>query len=81
MYQYFNGIVLREGTNGVPPEYVEVLFEDDGWVRRTPDCQKERFSLIFKNSTWAFTVWNNKKMIGMIRVISDQIMAANIKDF
>ena len=32
------------------------------------------------NSTWAFTVWGNNKMIGMVRVISVQIMVANILD-
>jgi ribosomal protein S18 acetylase RimI-like enzyme len=59
MYQYFNGLVIREGTEGVPAEYVESLFEDAGWSRNTPSWQKEKFSL-------------------MIRVISDQITAANI---
>ncbi|MGG0654955.1 GNAT family N-acetyltransferase [Rummeliibacillus pycnus] len=80
MYHYFNGLVIREGTEGVPADCVEALFEDAGWARNTPFCQKEKFTLIFKNSTWAFTVWDNNKMIGMVRVISDQIMAANIMD-
>lgn len=30
MYQYFNGLVIREGTEGVPGEYVEALFEHAG---------------------------------------------------
>ena len=80
MYQYFNGIVIREGTEGVPAECVETLFKDAGWAMNTPSWQQEKFSLIFNNSTWAFTVWDNNKMIGMVRVISDQIMAANIMD-
>ena len=80
MYQYFNGLVIREGTEGVPADSVEALFKDAGWVKQTPDWQKEKFSLIFQNSTWAFTVWDQNKMIAMVRVISDQIMAANIMD-
>ncbi|MEK4485606.1 GNAT family N-acetyltransferase [Psychrobacillus sp. FSL H8-0484] len=80
MYQYFNGLVIREGTENVPAESVEHLFKDAGWVRNTPEWQKEKFSLIFQNSTWAFTVWDNNQMIGMIRVLSDKIMAANIMD-
>lgn len=80
MYQYFNGLVIREGTKGVPAEYVEVLFKDAGWTSFTPNWQKEKFTLIFENSTWAFTVWDQDKMIAMVRVISDQIMAANIMD-
>lgn len=80
MYQYFNGVTIREGTEGVPAEEVESLFEDAGWARNTPVWQKEKFSLIFIHSTWAFTVWDNNRMIGMVRVISDKIMAANILD-
>ena len=80
MYQYFNGLVIREGTEGVPAESVETLFVDAGWARNTPDWQKEKFSLIFENSTWAFTVWDSSRMIGMVRVISDKIMAATIMD-
>lgn len=80
VYQYFNGLVIREGTNGIPAESVEALFEDAGWARNTPTWQKEKYSLIFKNSTWAFTVWDHNQMIGMVRVLSDQIMEANIMD-
>ncbi|WP_404407044.1 GNAT family N-acetyltransferase [Jeotgalibacillus malaysiensis] len=80
MYQYFNGLVIREGTKGIPAEEVEKLFQEAGWSRNIPDWQKEKFTLIFENSTWAFTVWDHDKMVGMIRVISDQVMAANIMD-
>jgi len=80
MYQYFNGLVIREGTEGVPAENVEALFQDAGWARNTPSWQMEKYSLIFTNSTWAFTVWDGEKMIGMVRVLSDKIMAATIMD-
>ncbi|MFB7142389.1 GNAT family N-acetyltransferase [Gottfriedia sp. NPDC056225] len=80
MYQYFNGFVIREGNEGIPVDDVEALFEDAGWVRNTPLWQKEKFTLIFKNSSWAFTVWDQNKVIGMVRVISDQVMVANILD-
>ncbi|WP_096155021.1 MULTISPECIES: GNAT family N-acetyltransferase [Bacillus] len=80
MYQYYNGFVIREGTEGVPSESVEELFQDAGWARETPEWQKEKYTLIFQNSTWAFTIWDRDQMVGMIRVISDKIMAANIMD-
>ncbi|MFD1018606.1 GNAT family N-acetyltransferase [Thalassobacillus hwangdonensis] len=80
MYQYFNGLVIREGTTGVPAKAVEKLFKDAGWVRHTPDWQKEKFTLIFENSTWALTVWDGDEMAAMVRVISDKIMAATIMD-
>ena len=80
MYQYFNGLVIREGTEGVPARQVEVLFKDSGWARDIPSWQKEKYTLIFQNSTWAFTVWDEENMVAMVRVISDKIMAANIMD-
>ncbi|ASF38205.1 N-acetyltransferase [Halobacillus halophilus] len=80
MYQYYNGLVIREGVKGVPGNFVEELFKEAGWVRETPSWQKEKFTLMFENSTWAFTVWDENRMVGMVRVISDQIMAANIMD-
>ncbi len=80
MYEYFNGLVIREGTKDVPAESVEALFQDAGWAKETPDWQKEKFTLIFENSTWAFTVWDDNQMVGMVRVISDKIMAATIMD-
>lgn len=80
MYEYFNGLVIREGTKGIPAEQVEALFVDAGWAKPTPEWQKEKYALMFENSTWAFTVWDQNEMVGMIRVISDQIMAASILD-
>ncbi|MDR4886425.1 GNAT family N-acetyltransferase [Fredinandcohnia sp. QZ13] len=80
MYQYFNGFIIREGTEGVPADNVEGLFKDAGGVKNIPNWQKEKFSLIFQNSTWAYTVWDQEQMIGMVRVISDKIMAATIMD-
>ena len=56
MYQYYNGLIIREGTEGVPARQVEVLFKNAGWARDIPSWQKEKYALIFQNSTWAFTV-------------------------
>lgn len=81
MYFYHNGLIIREGTKGIPASSVKSLFKDAGWIGNyTPTWQDERFTLIFENSTWAFTVWDHEEMIAMIRVISDQIMAAMIMD-
>ena len=48
MYQYFNGFVIREGTEGIPADFVEFLFKDAGWAKNIPSWQKEKYSLIFK---------------------------------
>ncbi|ADU32255.1 GNAT family N-acetyltransferase [Evansella cellulosilytica] len=80
MYQYYHGLIIREGTDNIPADLVESLFQDAGWTKHTPSWQREKFSLIFKNATWAFTVWDDEKLVGMVRVISDKIMVANILD-
>ncbi|MFQ3543136.1 GNAT family N-acetyltransferase [Halobacillus rhizosphaerae] len=80
MYQYYEGLIIREGTEGVPAGEVKKLFEEADWVRNLPEWQSEKFKLIFENSTWAFTVWNQDEMIAMVRIISDRIMAATIMD-
>lgn len=80
MYQYFHSLIIREGTHGIPADKVKRLFEDAGWVRHNPAWQDEKFTLTFENSTWAFTVWDGEEMVGMVRVISDKIMIANIAD-
>ena len=64
MYQYYNGLVIREGVKGVPGNLVEELFKEAGWVRETPSWQKEKFTLMFENSTWAFTVWMKIEWLG-----------------
>ncbi|MBM6619590.1 GNAT family N-acetyltransferase [Bacillus suaedaesalsae] len=80
MYQYFHGLIIREGTHGIPADKVKKLFEDAGWMRINPEWQDEKYQLIFENSTCAYTVWDGEEMIGMIRVISDQITIATIAD-
>ncbi|TGB01394.1 GNAT family N-acetyltransferase [Halobacillus salinus] len=80
MYQYFHGFIIREGTDGVPAEHVHDLFKNAGWTGEIPEWQKEKYTLMFQHSTWAFTVWKEEQMIGMVRVISDRVMAATIMD-
>lgn len=40
MYQYVNGLVIRDGTEGVPAAQVENLFKDAGWARDIPSLAK-----------------------------------------
>lgn len=81
LYIYHNGLIIREGTTGVPAYAIKSLFEDAGWSNNNiPSWQIEKFTIAFENSTWAFTIWDEEEMVAMVRVISDQIMAANIMD-
>jgi ribosomal protein S18 acetylase RimI-like enzyme len=82
MYRYFNGLIIREGTSDIAESSLKNLYVDAGWVSRDggPKWQDEKFKLVLENSTWAFTVWQDEELVGMVRVISDKIMFATILD-
>jgi len=81
LYTYFNGFIIREGVDGLDESSLKALYIDAGWVGdNTPKWQDEKFKLVFENSTWAFTVWNDEELVGMVRVLSDKIMFATILD-
>ncbi len=81
MYTYFKGLIIREGTHGLNPTFLRDLFIDAEWLSKDlPEWQNEKFTIAFENSTWAFTVWDNEEMVGMVRVISDKVMYATIYD-
>lgn len=81
MYEYFKGYVIREGKEGIPGDKLRALYIQTGWVSPTMSTwQNEKFEIALKNSAWAFTVWDKEKLIGMVRVVSDQVMVAFIQD-
>jgi hypothetical protein len=81
MYIYYKGLIIREETKGIPSDKIHNLFENAGWTGKgLPKWQVEKYSLSVENSTWAYTVWDKEEMIGMVRVISDKVMFANILD-
>lgn len=81
MYDYFKGLTIREGTEGVDGAKLRQLYEAVGWCSADlPAWQNEKFEIAMKNSAWAFTVWDGEKLIGMVRVVSDRVMVASIQD-
>ena len=38
------------------------------------------FEVAMKNSAWNFTVWDKEELVGMVRMVSDQMMVAYIHD-
>ena len=78
MYDYFKGYLIREGTGGINGAQLRKLNEAVGWCDISlPEWQNEKFEIALKNSAWAFTVWDDDALIGMVRVVSDRVMAAN----
>lgn len=81
MYQYYKGILIREGTEGIPSQQLRELYEKMGWCSPSmPQWQNEKFSIALRNSAWAFTVWDREMLAGMVRVVSDKVMVASLQD-
>lgn len=81
MYQYFNGLIIREGGEGLLRIKIKNLYIDAGWISSSqPNWQDEKYEICFKNSTWVYTVWDQEEMIAMVRVVSDKVMTAMIQD-
>ncbi len=81
MYQYYNGLIIREGAEGLKSNMIKSLYTEVGWVSSNqPQWQDEKYEICFKNSSWVFTVWDKEDMIAMVRVVSDKVMTATIQD-
>ena len=81
MYDYFKGYLIREGTGGINGAQLRKLYEAVGWCDTSlPEWQNEKFEIAMKNSAWAFTVWDDDALIGMVRVVSDRVMVASMQD-
>lgn len=81
MYQYYKGMIIREGANGLKVDDIKKMYVEAGWVSNSqPQWQDEKYEICFKNSMWVFTVWHKEDIIGMVRVVSDGVMTATIQD-
>lgn len=81
MYQYYKGVLIREGTEGVASRQLRELYEKTGWCSPgMPQWQNEKFTVALRNSAWAFTVWDKEILAGMVRVVSDKVMVESLQD-
>lgn len=81
MYEYFKAYVIRTGTDGISGEKLRQLYLAVGGINDfLPNWQNEKFEIALKNSAWAFTVWKENDLIGLVRIVSDKIMFASIHD-
>jgi ribosomal protein S18 acetylase RimI-like enzyme len=65
----------------LPPEQLHHLFIEVGWSDglETP-AMLENFNQPFINSTLVISAWNNQRLVGAIRVLSDKIIRSVIFD-
>lgn len=81
MYQYYKGLIIREGAEGLRGDTIKKMYKEVGWVSSNqPQWLDEKYEICFKNSSWVFTVWDKDEIIGMVRVVSDKVMTATIQD-
>lgn len=81
MYQYYKGLIIREGSEGLNWDKIKEMYEAVGWTSsKQPQWQDEKYEICFKNSAWVFTIWDKEKIVGMVRVVSDRVMTAMIQD-
>ena len=65
----------------LPIEDLRRLFIAVNWSDGTENSTMiKNFNLPFINSTFVVSAWDNEKLVGVIRVLSDKIIRSNIYD-
>ena len=62
----------------VDPDALVALYEAVGWTAYTKD--PEGLVRAVRNSTWVATVWVEARLVGLIRVLSDDVSIAWLQD-
>ena len=73
-------VVYNEKKKDLPCEQLHRLFMSAGWVRGETPHLFENFNKPFINSTLVVSAWENKRLVGAVRVISDKIIRSVIYD-
>lgn len=65
----------------LPIGKLQKLFLEVGWSDGTEnEMMLKNFNLPFINSTFVVSAWDNKKLVGVIRVLSDKVIRSEIYD-
>ena len=73
-------VFYNEKKKNLPSDQLHRLFMSAGWVRGETPYSFENFNKPFINSTLVISAWENKRLIGAVRVISDRIIRSVIYD-
>jgi len=74
-------ITYRDDIKNLPTEQLYRLFEQAGWVRNdTPQVQIEYFNAPFLSSTLVVSAWEDARLVGSVRVLSDGIIRSSLYD-
>lgn len=65
----------------LPCDQLHYLFKSAGWSDGSEtDEMKNNFNLPFINSTLVISAWENKRLVGVVRVLSDKVIRSVIYD-
>jgi GNAT superfamily N-acetyltransferase len=75
------GIIYNDTKKDLPSEQLHKLFMSVGWSdgSETSDMIKN-YNIPFTNSTLVISAWENERLIGAVRVLSDKIFRSIIYD-
>lgn len=70
-------VELREGTE-IDPDALRSLYESVGWTAYTRD--PERLVAAVRNSSWVATAWDGDVLVGLVRVMTDDVSIFYLQD-
>ena len=75
-------ITYNETQKNLPPEQLHNLFVAVGWSdgSETPDMIKKGYGVPWVNSTLVISAWDDDRLIGAVRVLSDTMFRSIIYD-
>lgn len=75
------GIIYNDTKKDLPSEQLHKLFMSVGWSdgSETSDMIKN-YNIPFTNSTLVISAWENERLIGAVRVLSDKMFRSIIYD-
>ncbi|MBN1878158.1 MAG: GNAT family N-acetyltransferase [Anaerolineae bacterium] len=73
--------ITYNNRKDIPSEQLHELFVSVGWSDGMENTMMlENFNRPFQNSTLVISAWNNDKLVGCVRVLSDQMFRSVIYD-
>ena len=66
-------IVFDDVRKDLPSDQLYRLFNSAGWVKDSTTVLQNDFNKPFINSTLVVSAWDNGKLIGAVRVLSDKM--------
>ena len=75
------GIIYDDIIKDLPIEQLYYLFQTVGWSNGLPNLDMlQNFNIPFINSTLVISAWENNRLIGAVRVLSDKMFRSVIYD-